>query len=158
MATKRRARGAEPLLAETPSVTIQGVTYPLRHLGLADVFKLAKIVSVGATGLGMALPKFDLKDDPEVIGKTVTTLLVAGLPYAEDIALDLFASIVGVKPEVIRDPEVFPMASLVDIVHSLAKHEDLLSFFGKLGLMMQGMSIPTSTQTTLQTDLNAKLT
>ena len=117
---------AEPLLAETPIVVINGKEYKLRRLGVGDTFKLARIISVGAAGMGKEIGNIEI--NPEV----VAGLLLAGFPYAERHMMELLASIVGVKYEDLIDPEKFPMGSEISIITALTEHVDVKAFFGKL--------------------------
>lgn len=115
----------EPLIGNTPTVTIQGKEYKMRRLGIVDTFTLARIIGVGAAGIGKELT--DLEMTPDVaIG-----LLIVGFPYASKEILNLFASLLGVKPEEIRDPNLFPMGSEIEIIKALADHIDVKAFFTK---------------------------
>jgi|UniRef100_A0A7C3A832 hypothetical protein len=112
-------------LAETPVVIVDGREYRLRRLGVLDTFRLARILATGAARLGSELSRYELT--PE----TVVMLLVAGVPYAEREALELLASILGVEPRELADPELFPMHALIDIGQALSEHPDLKAFFEK---------------------------
>ena len=116
----------EPLLADTPTVVINEKEYKLRRLGVGDTFKLARVISVGAAGMGKEIGSIEM--NPEV----VAGLLLAGFPYAERPMMELLASIVGVKYEDIKDPEKFPMGSEIAIITALTEHVDVKAFFEKL--------------------------
>jgi len=116
----------EPFIGETPVVTIGGKEYKMRRLGMADTFKFAQIIGIGAAGIGKELVTLDLTPEA-VIG-----LLIVGFPYASDRILDLFAGLLGVKPEEIRDPNIFPIGSEVTIIKALVTHVDAKAFFIKL--------------------------
>jgi len=64
-------------------------------------------------------------------------LLIVGFPYAEGKILDLFADVLGVKPEDIRNPDIFPMGAEVDIIKALIEHIDVKAFFTKLAGLLE---------------------
>jgi len=115
----------EPLFAETPSVTINGKKFKMRRLGVGDTFKLAKVISIGAAGMGAEIGNIEL--NPEV----VAGLLMAGFPFAENEILALLADIIGVKFEDMKDPEKFPMGSEIEIISAMMEHVDVKAFFTK---------------------------
>ena len=116
----------EPLIAETPTVVINKKEYKLRRLGVGDTFKLARVISVGAAGMGKEIGNIEM--NPEV----VAGLLLAGFPYAERPMIELLASIIGVSYEDMKDPEKFPMGSEIAIISALTEHVDVKAFFEKL--------------------------
>lgn len=116
----------EPLIGQTPVVVINNKEYRMRRLGMADTFKMARIIAMGAAGIGKELVTLDLT--PE----TAIGLLIVGFPYASDQILELFASLLGVNDEEIRNPNIFPMGSEVTIVKALVGHIDAKAFFIKL--------------------------
>ncbi len=128
-------REIEPLIGNTPTIVINDKEYKMRRLGIVDTFALARIIGVGAAGIGKEL--VDLEMTPDVaIG-----LLIVGFPYASKEILDLFASLLGVKPEEIRNPNLFPMGSEIEIIKALADHIDVKAFFTKSAELMK---MPTS--------------
>ena len=116
----------EPLIGDTPIVTIKGKEYKMRRLGIADTFKLARIIGIGAAGIGKELATLDMD------AETAIGLLIVGFPYASNQILELFASLLGVKDEEIKNPNMFPMGSEVTIIKALAEHVDAKAFFIKL--------------------------
>ncbi|GAH45462.1 unnamed protein product, partial [marine sediment metagenome] len=46
--------------------------------------------------------------------------------------LSLFADVLGVKNEEIRNPDIFPMGSEIDIIKALVEHIDVKAFFTRL--------------------------
>ena len=116
----------EPLIGETPVVVIAGKEYKMRRLGMADTFKLARVIAMGAAGLGTEISKVKM-DAESVIG-----LLVIGFPYASDLVMELFASVLGVKVEDVKNPNLFPMGSEIEIIQALVGHIDVKAFFTKL--------------------------
>lgn len=115
----------EPLIGNTPTVTIQGKEYKMRRLGIMDTFKLARIIGIGAAGLGKEVSKLDMSAE-SAIG-----LLIVGFPYASADILELFASLLGVTGEEIKDPNLFPMGSEIEIIKALMSHIDVKAFFTK---------------------------
>lgn len=115
----------EPLIADTPTVTINKREFKMRRMGVADTFKLAKVISIGAAGMGAEIGNIEL--NPEV----VAGLLLAGFPFAEKEILEFLASVIGVRYEDMKDPEKFPMGSEVEIISKLMEHVDMKAFFTK---------------------------
>jgi len=125
----------EPLIGNTPTVTIQGKEYKMRRLGIVDTFKLARIIGIGAAGIGKEIVNLDMSAE-SAIG-----LLIVGFPFASKEILDLFSSLLGVTEEEIRDPNLFPMGSEVEIIKALMDHIDAKAFFTK---SVELMKMPTS--------------
>ena len=118
--------GLEPIVGERPTVEIEGRTYTLRGLGMQDTFKVAKIIGIGVKNMaGMFnFARMDME--------TMGLAMFAALPFADKEILDLLASIIGVTPKEIRDPDLFPMGSEIDIITALMNHQDLKAFFTRL--------------------------
>jgi len=144
----------EPLVAETPKVTINGRVYKMRRLGIRDTFKLAKVIAVGAAGMGKEI------GDIELNAEVAIGLLLAGFPYAEREIVELLANIIGVKYEDMMNPEKFPMGSEIEIIKTLTEHVDVKAFFDKMvGLLkvpaikgfLKGISTPSKKGTGGQT-------
>lgn len=123
---KKKFDEVEAFVGESPTVTIKGKEYKLRRLGVSDVFKLGRILAVGAAGMGKEIGKLEM--NPGVLAG----LLIVSFPYAEDQCLEFIASIINVKVENLKDPELFPVDSILDILKVLAEHEDVRAFFTKL--------------------------
>ena len=113
----------DPVLLEAPSVTIAGVVYPIRRLGLRDVFRVSRIL-----GRGVAM----LTDAKNVSGGQVVQVLVASLSQNEEEVLSLIADVLGVKRVDLNDAERFPMDSVIDVFEALSKHQDLVSFLTRV--------------------------
>ena len=116
----------DPLIGDTPVVTIKGKEYKMRRLGIADTFRLARIIGIGAAGIGKEIADLDMSPEAAI------GLLIVGFPFASEEILNLFASLLGVKLEEIRNPDLFPMGSEVDIIKALVEHIDVKAFFTKL--------------------------
>lgn len=116
----------EPLIGDTPRITIKGKEYKMRRLGMVDTFKLARIMGIGAAGIGKEITSL------EITAESAIGLLIVGFPYAEDKILDLFSSLLGVSEEEIRDPDIFPIGSEIEIIKALTGHIDVKAFFTKL--------------------------
>lgn len=124
--------GEAPILGDTPVVTIAGREYKLRRLGVRDTFALARIISAGARASGMTMS--DNPSAEELVG-----LLASGLGAAEEQAIALLASLIGVTPAAFSDPDLFPMGSELEIIAALAQHQDLRAFFTRLGTLMRSV-------------------
>ena len=121
----------EPFIGETPIVIIQGKEYKMRRLGMVDTFKLARIIGIGAAGIGKELTTLEMTPE-SAIG-----LLIVGFPYADRQILDLFADLLGVDINDIRNPEKFPIGSEIDIIKALVTHVDIKAFFTKLTELLE---------------------
>jgi len=128
---KKEFDEVEAFVAEAPTITIKGKEYKLRRLGVTDVFKLGRILAVGAAGIGKEIGKLEM--NPGVLAG----LLIISFPYAENQCLEFIASIIGVKVEELKNPELFPVDSILDILKVLAEHEDVKAFFTKLGALLK---------------------
>ena len=123
---KKEFDEVEAFVAEVPIVTIKGKQYKVRRLGIADIFKLGRILAVGAAGMGKEIGKMEL--NPGMLAG----LLIVSFPYAERQCMEFIASIIDVKVEDLKDPELFPVDSILDILKVLSEHEDVKAFFTKL--------------------------
>ncbi len=122
--------GMEPIVGVKPTVEIEGKTYTIRRLGIADTFSIVRILGIGIKQLGQIGGLKSLDQQSMVLA------LVGAIPYAEDEILDLLADLVGVDGADIRNPELFPLGSEIAIIEALSKHQDLQAFFTRLqGLM-----------------------
>jgi hypothetical protein len=128
---KEEIDDVEAIVAEVPTVTIAGQTYKLRRLGIQDTFKLARIVAIGAAGLGGEVGNQELS--PELFA----SLFLIGFPYAEKQVFEFLGSILGVKPDELRDPQKFPMGSEVEIVNALIEHVDVKAFFSRVEALLK---------------------
>lgn len=142
---KDLTKGAMPLVGGAPTVELgvyqkneeteelELVTkeFKMRRLGISDTFKLMQIVAGGAAGLGAQLKTMDMS--AEMVGM----LLISGIPYQEKIAIELLASIIGVKPQDLANPDIFPMGTEIEIVQKLIDHQDMKAFMGKIGNMVK---------------------
>ena len=123
---KEVTTGMEPIVGAKPTVEIEGRTYTVRRLGIPDMFTVIRILGVGVKQLGSmgGLQSLD--------SASVALALVAAIPHAEDEIMDLLADIVGVDGADIRNPDIFPIDAIVDIIGVLAEHQDLKAFFTRL--------------------------
>ena len=128
---KKEFDEVEAFIGETPTVTIKSKEYKIRRLGVTDIFKLGRILAVGAAGIGKEIGKLEM--NPGVLAG----LLIVSFPYAENQCLEFIASIIGVKVEDLKNPELFPVDSILDILKVLAEHEDVKAFFTKLGALLK---------------------
>ncbi|MBA7587175.1 hypothetical protein ES708_29193 [subsurface metagenome] len=92
---KKEFDEVEAFVGEAPTVTIKGRKYKVRRLGVSDVFKLGRILAVGAAGMGKEIGKLEM--NPGVLAG----LLIVSFPYAEDQCLEFIASIIGMETYII---------------------------------------------------------
>ncbi len=123
---KEVTTGMEPIVGVKPTVEIEGKSYTVRRLGIPDMFTVIRILGVGVKQLG-SMGGFQSLDSA-----SVALALVAAIPHAEDEIMDLLADIVGVDGADIRNPDIFPIDAIVDIIGVLAEHQDLKAFFTRL--------------------------
>lgn len=123
---KEVTTGMEPIVGVKPTVEIEGKTYTVRRLGIPDMFTVIRILGVGVKQLGT------MRGLQSLDSASVALALVAAIPYAEDEIMDLLADIVGVDGADIRNPDIFPIDAIVDIIGVLAEHQDLKAFFTRL--------------------------
>ncbi len=122
---------ADPILTEATTVTIAGVTYTLRRLGLQDVFKVARILGNGIAVLGDTSGQY-------TPGHLIQ-VLVASMTRNEKEVLDLIADLVNVDRSVLNNPDKFPMDSMIDIFEALAEHQDLKAFLARIAVLTERM-------------------
>jgi hypothetical protein len=121
----------EAFIGDNPVVVIKGKEYKIRRLGVADIFKLGRILAIGAAGLGKEIGKLELN------AEVLAGLLIVSFPYAENQCMEFIASVVDVKVEDLKNPELFPVDSILDILKALVEHEDVKAFFTKLGSLLK---------------------
>ena len=116
--------GLETIVGDVPVVEIEGRTYTIRRLGIADTFRIIRILGIGINQLGNMGGGLN--------ERSMALAIVAAIPYAEDEIMDMLADLVGVDSADIRKPEVFPLGSEIAIIEALSKHQDLKAFFTQL--------------------------
>lgn len=125
-------KGDSPILDPGPIVTLNGEAFPLRRLGVRDTFAIARIVAIGAAASQTKLTNEQM-GDPAKMGE----LLLAGFVTAENEAMKLLASVIGVTTKELENPERFPMGCELDIIMGLVEHQDLKAFFAQAGVLMK---------------------
>ena len=126
MPTKSKSK-PDPILDDAPTVEIAGHTYPLRRLGLRDVFRVARIFGNGVHVLG---------DAAAYSPGQVVQVLVASVARAEEEVLQLIASLIGLDRADLDDVERFPMESIVDVFEVLSESQDLAVFLARVEALM----------------------
>ena len=143
MADNDAPQGDKALLAQTPEVEIAGKTYQMRRLGLPQSCQLARIFEAGKATCSVDLVAVAKSQDVgQAIGASVS-LCMAAMGNAERDVMSFLAYCLGVDVGEIRDPELFPMSSLVPIFRALWEHPDLQSFFAQASALL----MPTETST-----------
>jgi len=116
-----------------PTLEIAGREYSVRRLGLVDIKWLAELLA-GGTGYleGLLSQKANLSSlSPEAIG----SLILGYIPTAFDSIADWMAGLIGMSKADIRDPNVFPLGSEIQVIEAVVSHEDVAAFFDRaLGL------------------------
>jgi hypothetical protein len=128
--------GSEPILYDGENIPIADKVYHMRRLGIKDAFRFNRIITLasiaanksGATGGSIPLEQ----------------LIIT---YAEEDILDFLGDIIGVTPEDLVNPELFPMDAILVLYNHLMNHKDIKAFLFNLE-RLQGSS-------SLQTHLNA---
>ena len=150
------AKGSGPLVWVAPVLEIGDAKYPLRRLGLMDIEALTSIVVGASRYVDRRLIDGMDKLTPQQIGSFV----IEYLPEAFDEIVAFLATVIGLDPGVsrdvvekkhakgkddpnvgtIRDPNVFPLGSEIQLISLLAEHQDVLNFFDSFtGLMKSGI-------------------
>lgn len=129
-------RGIEPLLAEAPSVKVGEKTYPLRRLGIRDVWTFARILrNAGTSGLTSVIDLVkQQKMDQRQAGMFAILL---GLVDQEEELMKWLANIMRIDVESLSNPDQFPLGSLIDIIQALSDHPDMADFFTRLETLMK---------------------
>lgn len=123
------SKALEIIEGKGPVLEIAGATYQMRRLGIADVFKIANLIRdiyhKGAEELIFVAANNEVEN-------SFSLVLALGFTHAEEKIMRLFAYLLDVSDEDIRNAEKFPMVSLIHIGQALAAHPDLVSFFGAM--------------------------
>lgn len=140
--TKRTtaAPKVDPVLYEPPTVTIEGVEYPLRRLSMKDVFRIVPIVSKGASAI--------MAGNGQLTPSQILAVLMQALITSEREVTSLLADLIGVAPADLEDGQRFPITAAIDIIEAVAQHEDLRAFIARVqaaAARLPGMSNPTTT-------------
>lgn len=148
---KEVTTGMEPIVGAKPTVEIEGKTYTIRRLGIADTFRIIRILGIGVKQLGNMAGGLN--------ERSMVLAVVAAIPYAEDEIMDLMADLVGVDGADIRNAEEFPLGSEIAIIEALSKHQDLKAFFTQLQRLAESNpAIKQAMQQTTGEQLSAPLT
>jgi hypothetical protein len=131
--------GARPLTWQGPRLEIAGREYTVRRLGLLDIQRVARIYAAGSAYVNRKA----LANMNQMSVEEIGTFVLDFIPYALDEVIEFVASLVGLKPGkseeklkadetnegTIRDPNVFPISGMVDVIGALIEHEDVVAFF-----------------------------
>ena len=154
--TDKGTSGAGPLTWSPPVLTIEGREFKVRRLGLLDIQRIAKIYAAGSEFINRkALANMNTMA-PEEVG----TFILDFLPYAFDQVIELLADVIGMAsgktPDklregednegTIRDPNVFPLGSEVQVIEALIAHEDVVAFFDRVKAMAKSPALKNLTK------------
>lgn len=128
---------ADPILdSHGPIVTIEGRDYPLRRLGLQDVFRVVRILGNGISVL-VGSGQVDVKTSKLAVDPgLVVQVLLASMQRHESDIMQLMADLIGVERAELDDAERFPITAILDLYEALAQHQDLLAFLARVEAMM----------------------
>lgn len=114
------------------SVTVDGVEYPVRRLSVRDTFAVARIMSV-------ALARSGELATGDLTAKRAGMMFIASIPYAEDEAMKLLGSLIGVTADEVGQ---MPPETLPDIISVIAEGDDLKTFLAACNrvLKMEGIA------------------
>lgn len=140
--SKATKSDVDPVTYEPPTITVRGEEYPLQRLSVRHSLKLAKILAAGVA-VGGEIPRAD-----NMTAERLGTMLAGTLTYAEEAVLDLIASVLGVTVDELTDPERFPMGTELQVIETLAEHEDLRSFFASGRSLLGKIRLPKGTKPT----------
>ena len=121
----------EAILAKEPTVTLNGNLYTMRRIGILDAFTFADMLGSSASTLVAALSKGTPGDATET-GMALFAAVIEALPKAQKPILDFLADILQIKPEDIRNPNLFPLQSITELIKALAAHPDMKEFLEQL--------------------------
>ena len=140
-------KGPGPLVWVAPVLEIGDVKYPLRRLGLMDIEALTSIV-VGASRF---VDRKLIAGMDKLSAQQIGSFVIEYLPNAFDEIVEFLSTVIGLDPGcsrdavekkkskgkddpnigTIRDPNVFPLGSEVELITLLTEHQDVLNFFDK---------------------------
>ena len=146
-------KGSGPLTWVAPVLEIGEARYPLRRLGLMDIEALTSIVVGASRYIDRRLVNGMENLTPQQIGSFV----IEYLPNAFDEIVEFLATVISLDPGVsrevmarkkakgkddpnvgtIRDPNVFPLGSEVQLITLLSEHQDVLNFFDNCTALMK---------------------
>ena len=115
------------LTYQGPKLEIAGRDYTVRRLGLLDIQWLAKLIAGGTNYIDQAAAAHLQTMSVEMIG----SFILGYLPTAFDEIVDWMAGLIGISKEEIRDPNIFPLGSELQVAEALCDHEDVVAFFDR---------------------------
>lgn len=119
----------ETISGSGPRVVIGDRSYPMRRLGISDVFRISGLIRdiyrKGAEDLAYAMGGNGEFQD---LGMT----LALGFSVSQDQVMDLFAYLLDVERARLEDPEEFPMSAFLQILEGVTNHPDIVAFFEAL--------------------------
>ena len=134
-------RGLDPLFHAVETITVSGVTYGFRQIGLRDGIQLVKIIESAITwGLNDAVIKLTEAISGGIVGAgTVYMLLpLMGVRAIEEQVFVWVESLIideegqPLPKGTLSNPEIFPLHEIYEVLNGMDKHPGLESFFGSL--------------------------
>ena len=160
MSEKEPQQASDFDLVRNDVVTIEGVDYKVKRLGIRHCFiigNLLKDIYINGRDDVMikmpdvfsqvvTIPLNDAKGNPTgettdvVVNKDpIATILGFGLLYSEKKIYELFAYLIGVSEEELQDPEKFPMDCFVTLSETLVNHRDFTAFLARMNQTASGL-------------------
>ena len=153
------AKGSGALVWVPPVLEIGDAKYPLRRLGLMDIEALTSIVVKASQFVDRKLVIDAGGGIAKLTASQVGSFVIEYLPKAFDEIVEFLATVIGLDPGIplsgiekkrkkakeftdpnvgtIRDPNVFPLGSEVQLITLLAtEHQDVLNFFDRCTALM----------------------
>ena len=115
----------EALLAKEPIATIAGRQYHLHKLGLEAMAPLARMLEIACQKTGITIMEIvSLAADGEKVGR----LFLAALGWAHPEVFVLLGMLYDATQEQLRDPDLFPLGSVGEMIAPLVQQVDLAGF------------------------------
>ena len=134
--------GLFPICGEMEPFTVNGKSYRFGHLSMPDGFALLSIVnSIVGFGFKEGTLRLESIYESGKMGYIVLLTTMFGLPYVEELAYRWLAPKMSCADteyktpltiDDLKNPLLFPLDAMLDIVENLGKHPGLLRFFERL--------------------------
>lgn len=119
----------EAILGEKTSIAVGENTYTLRRLGIRDVFTFSGMIAPHAKTVFAAI---DTTGDATERGVNLLTQIVFVIPELEQSAMKFIADLLGLTPDILGNPEHFPLPVWGELLQKIATHPDLEEFIKQL--------------------------
>jgi hypothetical protein len=110
-----------------PTVNLPAGVRALRPLGISDFRPMAKIFQA-AVERYQAEQGYRLEPVPLNSPEGALRFALGGIEHCDEIATPWLSSLIGLTPESMRDPDVFPLPAMAELVAGVVAHPDLMGF------------------------------